>query len=128
MQIEFYLPFPPSVNHYYVKTRNGVFIGKKGKEYRKQAAEALNQQVPGLAFDSDDKLMVEVVLFMPDKRTRDLDNYNKCLLDALTQAGLFYDDSQIDQLFIYRGALLKSGQVFVRIGHAGPTIPVGATP
>ena len=118
MNYELYLPFPPSVNHYYVKTRRGVYISKKGREFRGLVADAINEQLPAVELGPDQRLKVKVVLYPRDKRTRDIDNYNKALLDAITQAGLWSDDSQIDQLFNYRGAIIKGGQVQVIISPA----------
>jgi crossover junction endodeoxyribonuclease RusA len=62
-------------------------------------------------------------LYPPDSRTRDLDNYLKALLDACTHAGLWDDDQLIDQLFVYRGITVKSGNVRMSISEAGPLIP-----
>ncbi|NBW23084.1 MAG: RusA family crossover junction endodeoxyribonuclease, partial [Caulobacteraceae bacterium] len=51
--------------------------------------------------------------FPPDKRKRDLDNVLKSLLDALTHANVWDDDSQIDDLRIYRN--IVAGMVKVRL-------------
>jgi len=118
MLYELYLPFPPTVNHYYVKTKRGVFISKKGREFRELVADEIHEQLAGVHIPIDIKLQVEVTLFPRDKRKRDLDNYNKALLDAITQCGLWEDDSQIDQLHNYRGELLKNGLCHVRITQA----------
>ncbi len=40
-------------------------------------------------------LTVEMHLYPPDNRTRDIDNYSKALFDALTQANFWIDDSQV---------------------------------
>jgi crossover junction endodeoxyribonuclease RusA len=50
----------------------------------------------------------------PDRRRRDLDNVLKSTLDSLTHAGVWDDDSQIDQLSVERGFLDK-GKGFIRI-------------
>ena len=62
-----------------------------------------------------DRLSVEITLYPPDRRKRDLDNYLKGTLDALTHAGLWEDDSQIDTLSIQRGLVVKNGYVDVSI-------------
>jgi len=125
MHIEFYLPFPPSVNNYYVKTARGVYISNKGRKFRDQAAESVIEQLPGLVIP--DRLLFQAVLFPPDNRRRDMDNYNKPLMDALTHIGLWGDDVQVDQLMIYRGETLKpKGMTFVRISLAGPVLPLKA--
>jgi Holliday junction resolvase RusA-like endonuclease len=52
----------------------------------------------------------------------------KALLDALTLAEVWEDDSQIDQLLIYRGVVDKHAGVSVRIGEAGPRLPANQLP
>ena len=116
--IQIILPYPPSINKYYVKTRNGIFIGKAGKEYREAVAESVMQQ--GLALNLDVPLLVEIKVFVPDRRKRDLDNVCKALLDALTHANVWIDDSMINQLFIYRGEIVNGGSIVVEIVDAAP--------
>jgi len=53
-------------------------------------------------------------LFMPDKRRRDIDNYNKILLDSLTGI-VWEDDSQIDILTIGRDEVIKGGKVIITV-------------
>jgi len=128
MHHEIYLPFPPTVNSYYVKTKRGVFISSLGKKFRSNTAEAIHAQLPGVE-TIDEPVLVEIAFYMPDARTRDVDNYCKALLDSVTKAGLWEDDSLVDQIFIYRGAIKKpAGMTFMRITPAGPVLPVGVTP
>lgn len=119
--IEIILPWSPTVNSYYVKSKTHVYISPKGKNFREDVAEAIAQQVPDVCL-GEDRLFVEVVLFPPDKRRRDLDNHMKALLDALTHAGIWEDDSQIDQLQIYRGEVIQDGMIHLRVYEAGPCI------
>jgi crossover junction endodeoxyribonuclease RusA len=113
-KLEFFLPFPPSINSFYSKTKNGVFISKVGREYQTCGIGLIREQLP--AFERlEGKLRMVVVLYPSDKRIRDLDNYMKPLLDTITKAGIWQDDSLVDQLFIYRGSIVKPGSVFVRI-------------
>lgn len=122
MHIELYLPFPPTVNNYYSKTQRGIYISEKGRKFRDDTAEAVLEQLGG-PLDITERMLVEVVLFPPDKRTRDMDNYTKGLLDSLTKAFVWEDDVLIDQLFLYRGEVRsKRGSCFVRITEAGPVI------
>ena len=121
--IELILPFPPTVNSYYSHTRNGVFISKKGKVYRGATQAEVLAQLGGTFAPLEDSIYLEVLLTMPDRRKRDLDNYMKSLLDALTHAQLWLDDSQIDQLSIYRGPVSPPGSVTIRVYYpAGPII------
>lgn len=49
------------------------------------------------------KLGVKLVFHQPNKQRRDLDNLLKATLDALTKAGLWQDDSQIERLDVSHG-------------------------
>lgn len=116
-----HLPWPPTVNSYYKITRHGQrYLDKKVRAFRDVVAESVHEQMPGVTLD--ESIFMEVYLFPPDRRKRDLDNYMKGLLDALTNAGLWDDDSLIDQLFIYRGEIVSGGSVRVELSDAGPTI------
>ena len=58
---------------------------------------------------------VDVLLTPPDKRTRDIDNYNKGLFDALTEAGVWQGDHLIKELRIRMAEPAKPGSVQVTI-------------
>lgn len=116
-----YLPWPPTVNSYYKTSRSGhKYLDKSVGAFRDAIHTALHEQVPGL--ELVDPLFIDVFLFPPDKRKRDLDNYMKGLLDAITVSGLWEDDSQIDQLHIYRGETISKGVVVMEISEAAPII------
>lgn len=105
------LPWPPSVNHYWRRDpRTGrVLVSAKGREYRGQV------QSRRVASFGSDRLAVVIVAHPPDRRKRDLDNLPKAVLDALTHAGVWDDDSQIDDLRIMRGQVVKGGGLVVTI-------------
>lgn len=110
---EIVLPWPPSVNHYWRRSKNGMMhISAEGVAFREAVGwNAAQQKAPKqLAGD----LIVDIEAFMPDKRRRDLDNILKALLDALTHAGVWMDDSQIVDLRI-RKAKTIGGMVKVKI-------------
>jgi len=109
------------VNNYYVHTRNGVFISKKGRKYTHTVELDIKEQCGELFIT--DSVMMEVKMYPPDRRKRDLDNHMKSLQDAIVKAGLLEDDSLIDQLFIYRGEVVKGGLIVVEINDAGPVLP-----
>ena len=117
------LPWPPTVNSYYKTARSGhKYLDKSVRAYREQVEEAIHEQVPGLTLD--EPLFLDVHLHPPDARKRDLDNYMKGLLDALTIARLWEDDSLIDQLHIYRGNKATGGAVVIEISEAGPLVQI----
>lgn len=60
-------------------------------------------------------LAVDIELFPPDRRRRDIDNAIKSLLDAMQHGGADIDDSQIDDLHVRRGAVIPGGLSHVAI-------------
>jgi len=112
-----HLPFPLSSRKYYIK---GRILSKAAREYRLAVAECLIEQ--NLVLSIQDSVEFTVVLFVPDRRRRDLDNYMKSLQDALTHAGLWDDDSLINHLDVYRGEVIKGGSCVIRLRSAPPII------
>ena len=115
------LPWPPSVNNYWRHKVTGrlatVYVTPEGKAYRK----AVNYWVLEAAtvqryVKSAGPVRVVIEAFPPDRRKRDLDNILKSLLDSLTHAGVWEDDSQIQDLRIYKSTI--AGMVKVRIYEA----------
>ena len=107
------LPLPPTINHAYgVRRGGGRFIKPAGVKFRADVAdivaEAGNQTLEG-------RVSLFAVIHPADKRRQDLDNRSKALQDALTHAGVFLDDEQIDELHLVRGAVIKGGLVKVVI-------------
>lgn len=110
------LPWPPSLNTYWRHPTKGALAGRHlisedGRKYRKTVGELVraNRQAVGLRV----RLKVELLACPPDIRRRDLDNLQKGLLDSLQHAGVYEDDSQIDDLRILRGPVVKGGRVDV---------------
>ncbi len=94
MRIE--LPFPPSVNHYWVRTARRVYLSEAAKRFSRLTAAAVaevQRQYGHRSFLGD--VSVALTLYLSDKRVRDVDNYPKGVLDALTKAGIWSDDAQV---------------------------------
>ena len=107
------LPYPPSVNHYWLRNRNGsVRISDAGLAFREEVAYVCRQKRIKRALG---RLEVRIAVNPPDARRRDLDNVLKALLDALQHAGAYEDDSQIDRILIERFTAVYRGQVDVTI-------------
>jgi len=107
------LPWPPTVNTYWRHAFKGgvamIYISKDGQAYR----TAVMGLIATKKKIHTGRLRVEIESYPPDKRKRDLDNILKSLLDSLTYAGIWEDDSQIDDLRIYRTTI--GGMVKVRV-------------
>lgn len=112
------LPWPPSTNRIWrnvaVSGKPRTLLSQEGRVYRKAAADAClvaklaGKQIP-------DRLALRLVVLAPDRRARDLDNTVKAVQDALTHAGVWLDDSQIDRLLVERGPVVKGGMVSVTV-------------
>ena len=112
--IKLKLPFPPSTNTYYRMVNNRMLISGKGREYRKNVLAACTSEFfrrPKLS----GRLSVKIIATVPDKRRRDLDNMLKSCLDSMQHAGIYLDDSQIDNLQIIRSAVEKPGWLDIEI-------------
>ncbi len=114
MTIKLILPWPPSVNTYWRRNGSVYFISSKGIKYRSDVFFLTKLLSTKDSFSKDERLSVFIEAYPPDRRRRDLDNILKSLLDSLQHAGIYADDSQIDQLFIQRYKELNS-QVIVSI-------------
>ena len=113
--IELDLPFPPSVNHYYRRVGPRTLISREGRRFRERVCSLLAASgVRPMA----GPLRVEIEVYPPDRRRRDIDNMQKALLDALEHGRAFRDDSQIVELKIERRAWVGGGRTLVRIWKA----------
>ncbi len=121
MQIR--LPYPPSINSYYVQRRRlkcgrcgGLvkvppsYLSKGAREFRSQVGFILDDQVSLGASE----LAVRVDLHAP-RDAGDLDNRIKSLLDACEHAQLFDNDRQVADLRIVRSYNILGGAADVRI-------------
>lgn len=114
------LPFPPSMNSYWRSPNSGALKGRtliseRGRIFRVNALASVFDQLRAKPKAITADVSVSIVLYPPNKQKRDLDNYFKALLDALTHAGVYGDDSQIKALKAVWGPVTKKGKAEVTI-------------
>ncbi len=110
--LQFELPYPPSINHYWRRVGSRTLISREGRRFRRNVMAIL------AAMDIEPltgPLVVEVEVFPPDNRRRDIDNVQKALLDALEHGGAYDDDSQIMKLTIQKRETVAGGRTLVKI-------------
>lgn len=132
-ELSFSLPWPPTLNSYWrhivipigkgaksaapgkrTKHRSATILSEDARNYRDSVLGALDaQKLLGRRLTG--RLRVEISVFPPDLRDRDLDNLPKGILDSLKNARMFRDDADIDDLRILRKGVLSGGRVLVTI-------------
>lgn len=98
------LPYPASINAYWLTSGKRRYISKRGMAFKAAAAEACS----GLPGFGSDPVEVSIVLYPRDKRLLDIDNICKCILDSL-QGYLYDDDQQVWKLTVERAEKIKGG-------------------
>jgi crossover junction endodeoxyribonuclease RusA len=108
-----HLPYPPSINNYWIASGHRRFISKRGVEFKQAVSEyvALHQleSFGGALVD------VNIILRPRNLRLMDIDNCIKPILDALQDAGLMDDDKQVGHVSIRRGLPIADGKCIVSI-------------
>ena len=104
-------PPPPSNNVYYRRSGHHTHISVKGREYKQAVCELVAQFYP-IKFGCA-PLKVHIDYHPATRRKDDLDNRFKAILDSLTAAGVYDDDSQIHALSIARKEVVKGGRIYV---------------
>ena len=108
------LPYPPTSNHIHTVVRGRKILSTAARAYYKVVAIEVLMQL-GSVPELTGRLNVRIIATMPDKRRRDLSNLIKVTEDAMQKAGVYKDDSQIDNLQIIRSAVEKPGWLDIEI-------------
>tara|TARA_R100000656_G_scaffold23297_1_gene20735 strand:- start:202 stop:504 length:303 start_codon:yes stop_codon:yes gene_type:complete len=93
--------------------RGRIVKSPKGRSYAKDVAYYCRNE--GIRVELDCRLKVDILVFPPDNRRRDLDNVLKAILDSLEDAKVFKDDSLIDDLRVRRMDTFKDGKIEIGI-------------
>ena len=122
MTVDLTLPWPPSTNTLYRTVRfgkgNRTLLSAKARDFLDVAAREVALQRAGIRFAGI--VHVEITLHAPTRRSYDIDNRAKALLDAATHGGLWHDDDQVDVLTIRRGDIVRDGMARVTVTEIGP--------
>ena len=115
---EFTLPYPPTVNHYHQPVRQGrgvrIIKGAKARAYQSDAAKALVDY--GLACEAiAGPVKITITLNPPTLARYDVDGRPKGILDALTDAGFWLDDSQVQSMTVEKGVKVKGGNALIKV-------------
>lgn len=87
-----------------------MVISERGRKFLKEVKLTV-----GAVTAQVGRLRVDIEVYPPDRRKRDIDNVCKATLDALAKAGVYQDDSQIDVLLITRMGIVSGGCLEVKV-------------
>lgn len=121
------LPWPPSVNHYWKNIRRH---GRPARALTAAASSFRNATIEHVLVMNgghfpetmQGPLSVSITHHWPDRRVRDIDNYTKGILDALTHARVWFDDQQVRHMELLAGERVKDGCVVVEVRRATSTL------
>lgn len=115
--IEIIWPYPPTGNKAYRNVNGRMVKAAAFRDYSKAVSKEIfcHPRLGDIKKLFDKRIAVDIWAYPPDKRKRDLDNLGKVLLDSLQAAGVFRDDSQVDDLRFRRGINMKPGKVIIKI-------------
>ena len=108
------LPYPTVTgNHMWKHAKGKHYLVKEAKDYFADVMMAVQMQ--GAHLNTDQALRLQVLLYPPDNRRRDMDNAWKVIGDAMTKAGVWQDDSQIRAKLIEWQSPVKGGRVLINL-------------
>jgi crossover junction endodeoxyribonuclease RusA len=93
------LPWPPSVNSCWRNINGRIIISRKARAY-KLLIQKLTKPIDHICLQG--RLFMNILVYPPDKRKRDIDNLIKIVADSLQDAKYYMNDSQIDKIIIER--------------------------
>ncbi|MBU3640001.1 RusA family crossover junction endodeoxyribonuclease [Polynucleobacter sp. AP-RePozz3-80-G7] len=107
------LPLPPTINSYYATVRNRRIVSADGRAFKKYVSDYC--LVNRVAKFGSSRILLAMLIHPADKRRSDINNRIKALEDALVEAGVMDDDSQIDKTINERGEIKKGGECAVML-------------
>ena len=112
--IKLILPFPPSTNAHWRYSQGRVFLSDQSKAFIDEVFYSIHRQ--RLAIKINEPVKLIIVLHPKNNQKRDIDNFGtKALLDAMTHAGVWKDDSLVKQMLLAWGENSKKPYVDLAI-------------
>ena len=112
--MEFDLPFPLSINRYHrhvmIRGKPRTLLSAEGRSFQRTVCNQI-----GKCKKLTGRVAVVIHAYMPNRKRRDIDNLIKPLLDAMTLAGVWDDDSQVGRLTIEDRGVEPPGRAIVWI-------------
>lgn len=120
----FRIPFPPSANAIWRNARGRTYLSQEYKTFLEEVAAAWRSE-PIEGWETNARYTVTIQLFPATRRKYDVDNRIKPTLDALTKAGAWLDDEQVDdvravKMFPHDDKVWEGGFAFVIIESYRP--------
>lgn len=113
--VQYDLGLPPTVNKMYRRVGSQVRLTKKATAFRINVVADI-WEIHGTIPDTiTGGVVVDIAVFFPNTNEQDIDNRVKPLLDALEAAKVFKNDSQVNQVRVYRAGIRKPGGVTVTV-------------
>lgn len=117
MAVVIRFPWPPSTNNHMTVAR-GRFVPADNTRRFRALADVATFRAPRFG---DARVALFMTFHCSTRRRYDCSNFVKEIEDALTRAHVWEDDSQVDELHLYRGSVSpRDGHVIVKIERIEP--------
>lgn len=109
------LPYPPSANRTIKLSHGKIYRADKCTRFYEEVWLAKQQkQIP--SFPLEKRLFMEIYLYPPDKRRRDIDNLCRAVFNGFQYAEIVQDDFQFETLHVERREVKEGGACEVIFG------------
>lgn len=116
--VEFFLPFPPSVNSLWRTARGRMYRSTRYTTWLQRAGDAVSGVWRSNPISGP--VSVEIRVYGDSQRRWDLDNRCKAVLDLLQDQGVIEDDEQVHHLVMHRGPQRPGGGAWVIVQRMDP--------
>lgn len=110
---------PVSTNQIYRRHGHIMYMSRQGKQMKESYQWQAKTQCRGFKCVTE-AFWITIRLYFGDKRNRDIDNYNKILLDSLTGI-VWEDDKQIQKMTIEKFIDLDNPRIEIEVESYGKT-------